>query len=600
VWFWLRLLLAGSILFGSVSSYAQWVTQRMTLTNGWNAVYLHVDASHTDIPGVLAQDPASPILEVWQWRPAPSQQFIQDPQSPADSGSQWLSWTRVNPDISTLQRLVGNAAYLVRVPTNLPSYTWEVRGKALAPIYQWTSTGLNLLGFPTPVSNPPSFEQFLTPNPALRAQAEVYQYRGGDLDSDNPSEVLALRTTPVRRGQAFWIRSGSHFNNYFGPFEIVCGAQGVDFGESSSVQSVRLRNLTSAPLTVSIRLVASESAPAGQPAIQGTPALVLRGALRTNDFTYGTIPLGGAASHSWILAPQGSQGSEVEVAIGLNRLAMTGERGGIFAGILRLTDSLGLSQVEVPVTATKASEAGLWVGRAVVSEVGSYLKTYARDAGGQPVLSSNGTYIVTQTNTSLGQVSRVFPLQLLVHNPEGTGSATLLQQVYCGLDAATNTIVATSEAALDRRFLDTARRLSSAHLPWTEANQGWAFNGNLETHTLLTAIVTLDYADQASNPFLHSYHPDHDNRDASFQAILPQGAESYSVRREITLALRSAGTDFASLTQDGRMLQGDYAEVITVLGLARSGNGPDTRRFEVRGTFVLNRLLPVSSLTRNP
>ena len=488
----------------------------------------------------------------------------------------------------------------MRVPNDLPTYTWEIRGKALAPIYQWTSTGLNLLGFPTPVSNPPSFEQFLAPNPSLRAEGEIYFYRGGDLDSDNPSEVLTLRTTPVRRGQAFWMRSGTLFNNYFGPFEVVCSAQGVNFGENSSVQSVRLRNLTSTALTVTVQLVPSETAPAGQSAIQGTPALVLRGALRTNDFTYATIPLGGAAYHSWTLAPQGQQGSEVEIAIGLNRSQMTGEHGGVFAGILRLTDSLGHSQVEVPVTATKASEAGLWVGRAVVSEVGSYLKTYARDAAGQPVLSSNGTYIVTQTNTSLGRVSRVFPLQLLVHNPEGTGSALLLQRVYCGLDAATNTIVATSEAALDGRFLDRARRLSTAHLPWSESNPGWAFNGNFNTPASITATVTLDYNDQGSNPFLHTYHPDHDNRDASFQTTLPQGAESYSVRREITLVPGPTGTDFASLTEAGRILQGDYTEVITVLGLNRSGSGPDTRRFEVRGAFVLNRLLAVPTLTRIP
>jgi hypothetical protein len=225
---------------------------------------------------------------------------------------------------------------------------------------------------------------------------------------------------------------------------------------------------------------------------------------------------------------------------------------------------------------------------------------YSRDAAGQPVLSSNGTYVVTQTNTSMGRVSRVFPLQLLVHNPEGTGSALLLQRVYCGLDATTNTIVATHEAALDSRFLDRARRLSAAHLPWSETNPGWTFNGNFETDPTLTATVTLDYNDQGSNPFLHTYHPDHDNRDATFQTILPQGAESYSLRREITLSLRAPGTDFASLTEAGRVLQGEYTEVITVLGLVRGSKGPDTRRFEVRGAFVLNRLLAVPTLTRIP
>ena len=32
----------------------------------------------------------------------------------------------------------------------------------------------------------------------------------------------------------------------------------------------------------------------------------------------------------------------------------------------------------------------------------------------------------------------------------------------------------------------------------------------------MATTVTLSYNDQASNPFLHTYHPDHDNLDATF------------------------------------------------------------------------------------
>lgn len=589
------------LVFTCFSCPAQWLTQSIPLTNGWNAVYLHVDASHTNIQGLLDADPANPILEVWQWRPAPSTlQFIQNPQSPVDNGSQWAVWTRVSPDTATLQRLVGNTAYLVRLSQDTTAYTWSIRGKVVAPVYSWTSTGLNFLGFPTPASQPPTFEQFLSPAPHLRQQAEIFHYPGGDLGTNNPARVFTLRNAWVRRGQAFWVRSGTSYNHYFGPFETVSGANGIDFGENSSVRSLRLRNLTAAILEIRLQLVASEDSPAGQPLVRQNPPLILRGSLRTNDFTYDSIPLGIGHTHSLTLAPQSQPGSEVELVVGLNRSEIAGAPGDVCAGILRVTDTLGYSQVDLPVTAVIASTAGLWVGRALVGEVGSYLKAYARDEANQPIISSNGAYIVTSTNTGLGRVARPFPLQLIVHSPEGAGSARLLQRAYYGLDAASNVVVSTKESALNSHLLDRARRLSTSHLPWSEANPGWAFNGNLGQNAVLTATVDLAYDDQASNPFLHTYHPDHDNRDATFEKALPQGAESYSVRRQITLGVRAPGTDFASLTTAGRAIQGDYHETISVSGLVRDGGTPDERHFEVRGAFVLNRLLAVPVLTTLP
>jgi hypothetical protein len=62
----------------------------------------------------------------------------------------------------------------------------------------------------------------------------------------------------------------------------------------------------------------------------------------------------------------------------------------------------------------------------------------------------------------------------------------------------------------------------------------------------LSFTVPLDYRDP-SNPFVHIYHPDHDNKDERFTpTLLPAGRESPNINRTITLtftATNPAGFD---------------------------------------------------------
>ena len=156
----IRLLpLAILLLACAPAARAQWLTQSFDLKAGWNAVFLHVDAAYDTLDGLVGGDGANPILEVWRWNPPSTTQFSDSPQSP-NASSEWTSWVR-NQTGASLQRLVGDAAYLVRVPTNVPSYTWKLKSKPVAPRHEWTVTGLNFLGFPTVTNTPPKFDAFL-------------------------------------------------------------------------------------------------------------------------------------------------------------------------------------------------------------------------------------------------------------------------------------------------------------------------------------------------------------------------------------------------------------------------------------------------------
>src|SRR5262245_29661008 len=60
---------------------AQWITQTNQLRAGWNAVYLHVDASHATLDQLVGSDLGNPIQEIWYWLPAlPTGQFVESPQ----------------------------------------------------------------------------------------------------------------------------------------------------------------------------------------------------------------------------------------------------------------------------------------------------------------------------------------------------------------------------------------------------------------------------------------------------------------------------------------------------------------------------------------
>src|SRR5690606_7533624 len=136
-------------------------------------------------------------------------------------------------------------------------------------------------------------------------------------------------------------------------------------------------------------------------------------------------------------------------------------------------------------SARVGSFAGLWVGDITVDRVASM----APDA------------------TGTGAVGRPFPLRVLLH-VDDEGQARLLSQVYLGRLTASPTQVgiATLESALLASAKAEATRIVAAHLPLNTALA--AGSGSVGLDTTLVRTVVLPF-DDATNPFVHQYHPDH-------------------------------------------------------------------------------------------
>lgn len=604
----LTLLLGVLGLLTAAPARAQWTTQSLTLKPGWNAVYLFVDAGHVTLDASVGADGANPISEVWLWQPvvAPGR-FITSPASPLPANNDWAVWARAGVVATrSLFNLLPNAAYLVR-NASAANYTWNVVGKPVVPRYSWTAQGVNFIGFSTPPVNPPVVDTFFSPAPVLQNQAQIFYYPGNEAAGAPPNtrELFTKFSTPVTRGQAFWIRATDFYNNYFGPVEVVAqSSTGVRFGETLGQYSLRLRNLTAATLTVTNTLLASTAAPAGQPAHVGLVPLLLRGVLNQTNLTYAHSDF--TTPRVVTLAPQGQPGSDIELILGLNRQVINtapGAVGDLYAGIFRITDSLGYSQIDLPVSAVRTSPAGLWVGNANVTHVRHYLKSYQLGPDNQPLVAAvttNGApYVVTNVNSAFGTTSRAFPLRLIYHVDTNT-TVRLLQRVFSGLDPQTNSILATKESLLNPAALASARRISAAHLPWSAANAGWLATGGFAQGQSLTNVVTLDHNDHAANPFLHTYHPDHDNLNATFNALQAVGAESYNVERRLVLTFTAPPADFTTLTEGSSRMVGAYQEDITFQGRARVVGGAgtnDTRTISTAGEFSIQRVSTVPKLT---
>jgi len=598
------------ISISSQYAYGQWKTQSITLLPGWNGVYLHVDPSHQNIGDLDGLDPN--ITDIWLWKPKlNSDQFIQNPDIPTDTKSRWVRWNKDLGPSSALQRLVGNAAYLVKYGLKAEDGTWapavnakwDIKGIPAPPNYSWTSTGFNFFGLAGNPDKGASFEKFF-PARILNGEspAEFYTYRGEELSDDgnkkNPAQVVAKRNTPVVRGEAFWMRVGDSFNSYFGSFDLVLQeTKGAHFGETKEQYRILIRNRVEEALSVTMALKNTEEAPSGQPEIKNGIKVLVKGEPSLTDLTYGYKRLEEGPS-VWTLSPAKSgsvgAGSSQEIIIGIDRHNMDGEPGDLFGGILEFTDSLGLIKYEIPVSALIPANSGLWVGSARVGFVRHDITFFRKKNEKEVETDEDGKAISEGNNDTYGAVGENYPLRFIFHrhnsvNEEDNPKTMLYQRLFFGLrkgaELATDFIITNDERALDKKSMDSARRVASANLPWSKANAGWECSGDFDLGKETTVKVNLPYNDRVSNPFIHAYHPDHDNLDAKFKGELNQGYESWGINREMTFRVDEPNDDFNGLVSVGRKITGEFHEKVELTGV-----GVEKKAYHAKGIFELNRI----------
>lgn len=537
------------------AAQAQWYTKTYELKKGWNAVWLSGDASYGTMEEIFPA--SSGVLEVWRWNPNPDKvQFTQSPSTATVQSDEWTIWKRGGSE-TLLKKMVGNSAYLINCET---VNSLAIKQKSIPPEATWLRSGANFIGFPVKKGNTTFssyFSRMLTGDLVqplgLLPTAKVFSYVGGDLGSSNPARLPL--TDSIEPNKPYWFDSQT-VNDFYGPlaFETPFN-NGIAFGRTIDSVSLGVTNRTNSAQTLTFTLEDSEQAPISQTPIV-TPAPLLR-----TDSSGASVS---ASSFSQVVSGSG----RATVQFGINRTGMVD--GKVYASTLVITDAAGFMEVRIPVTAQAATPGGLWQCEVAVSSVSSTTAAAAR------------------STTKSHAAAQPFPLSFLLH-VDSAGKARFLRQAFVGrLAASGNPVGITvierliqSAAASDAKPLRFFAPIMPRRSPVVEA-AGSAIAGSQVNWALVHA-----YNDPA-NPFVHAFHPDHDNMDAKFSTPFAAGVESYTVTRNCTLDFTSTPPDGSSIPGWGTtVLGGIYTEVMS---------GINKTPITLGGMFMMRRISEISTI----
>jgi len=599
-----------SVIVFTSPAFGQWKTQKVTLQPGWNAVFLEVQPQPDESDAVFE---GIPVESVWAWnRRFSSVQFIKDADTLMPEQPEWLHFFPPESKKSFLTNLFivqGGHSYLIKLG-GTESVSWSVTGKAVASSGDWVADSFNLKGFYVDPTSPPTFKKYFAPSPAHAGQS-VYKLSA----SGQWVKIAALDTEKINKGEAYWVYcKGS--STYPGPISITTDqGGGLDFGRVLTEQTLRIRNETSSSTQITLGRKASESPPdASLPPLAGGVPLSYWDSnviIHTDNSgkkwveIIGWVELTGTVK--FIVQPAG----ELALRLAVRRpdMASSNDPGALYQNLLEVTDSKGV-RISLPVVArgmksksyamqnpgsssiSKADEssvnprAGLWVGMATIDKV-SYAASDSDKVTPQPTSSEFQIRIIFHVDDSgkvrmLQQVTLVRKEGTMKPDPDDPTKWIVDQPGKLVLLTRDELIPQFSGAAIRDGKL-VGRRISSSAFGFFDPVK--KMTGSFDN--VLSGNNTLGY-NHPLNPFKHKYHPDHDNLDYDFKDLLPEGKESYTIVRIITLTFTPDDPEGLKLSGWGdTQVGGIYKEDIT---------GLHKEVLHVAGTFRLHHVSRVPVL----
>ena len=448
------------------------IEQTVTLSNGWNAVYVSV-APQISADELFADWP------VWSVSAYNAQAYLSTSSTAGGKTGEsvvnapyWI-WSREAGQASSLKALAADTV-LCCYSTNSVPFTAVLRGVPAAPRIAWhasqsgDSATLNAIG--VRLNGSVKLSDWLAGGPAKPA-AQVY--RIGGTKEDSPSFASPgggfnnYKPVYISDGAVVFV-PGEEVSDWSGPLYIMPRA-GIDFGSEGMVDEMSVRNDGASEKTVTISYINS---------VDGTvrPDLLYRESYGESAPT-GWLPLTNALTRVI------STGETWYVSLALDRTKLAGTEAAI-GGVLRIEETGGTHALAwLPVAArdvkpVSAWPQGLWVANLTLSKV-SFYKTDANRTDGVPA-------------------GGLMKLKVFVR-VDADGTAHLMQRVTVN-----------------------GTRLSSAALPVdlpdTPAKSG--------TFGATDFPLVFDYvigAKSPSNPFRHALHPLFDNKQMDFKTPAPDG-----------------------------------------------------------------------------
>lgn len=521
-------------------------------------------------------------------------EFDLDPRDPFPRSADWQYWFAAEAGVSTFTKLLAGESYEIFVATNADPAVLEIKGRPVLNPARWLPGEANLVGLPVSSNTPISFTDFFSFSSDFvmsPATATVFRVSG-------PNNTLQRVWTPATerpgRGEAFWIVAGPNARQYNGPIQVRTETPSrlLDFGPSISPRTLVIQNLTTNSRSIQIRQQASAAPPAlpGIPGLLGPVPLLYKDAL--TDQSYQPFP----EIFETNLAPR----ARLDLSLAPDPQALTnGTPNSAWQSLLRITDAHNAKFTPATVdllvgvscdgrVANPADVRGLWIGQVTVTDV----ERAATRLGVVNAWAADGPVPVSQP----------FVFRVIVH-VDALGTVRLLQRALLAwrleetdperlAEPPTNAVLEilsdeSAAAAYSVQYPDAKIvRISSPNFPLmspVSAATGSVFGASMDFD------VTIPFDDPV-NPFLHRYHPQHDNLryDNGVATNVPEGVESYTISR--ALQFRFSPIDpvlGVTNRQWGIAEQGGMYEE-TVNGLNKT--------IRTRGTFRLQRVSSVDEV----
>jgi len=557
------------------TGYGQYAVQTITMTKGWNAVYLQVEPEDARCEVVFADWPVASV-SLYNMARAVAQ-YTESPDEPLNSADEFLTWTPGLPaGANSLNTVIAGQAYLVFATAGC---TRGISGRPAVPRIDWVpgTNACNLVGFRQ--SATVTFGSYLAGSGFDLSKLSVYAVNGTNSVKPTLLQVggfSGLNTAAMTQGKAYFIVCDK-VSAFSGPIKVSpAGTGGIFFPTNSSYQILRLKNEHGAPLAVTLSVQNSAAAPSGD--VPALPTLLA--------FDY----LDGWQNMTTGVQKTLAAGEEWTLPLAVDRTGMVA--GQAYGGVLICTDAAG-GRVEIPLEAEYGLPdtthalwpAGLWVGNASLDRVSQVL--------------TNGTAV---DGVKAGGVMEI---RLILHVGADKRCRLLQRVIIAGSEDTNgtwNAALYVDEAKVppglkSARISSVAFGLKNNGITWDEAYYGdqSGFGKNLRfTYTLA--------ADDPVNPFRHPYHPDHDGLDAKFKTMLPFGdnptnyigaikPELFSISNTVTLAWTNtpAPGSGSALWNPSEKVTGDVT--FQVDGLRQTGT------IRMKGFFELKRISQVGALS---
>lgn len=648
------------------AAWAQWMTQTIHLRPGWNAVFLEVDPSPNDSDIVFS---GVPVKSVWMWNKRfQSIQYIQDPQVLMPKQPEWLCYFppfSTESALTNLHVIWGGRSYLINLDGD-QEMDWNVTGIPRIRKQEWMINSYNLAGFYIDPAAPPTFQDYFAPEPALAGQ-DFYE-----LSEQGKWEKIASPDTQVMEaGKSYWMYCLGQCE-YQGPLSVKYGGGRIlDFADKLSEKQLFFVNETDTDTTITITHLVSEPPPdPGSPPLAG-PVLysyykivpskrIFRWVNLPEPFKLG-IPADGK-SH---------------LRLGIRRVEMSETwppqtPDDLYQGILEVTDGLG-SRIFVPVasggiympykTMSKPqgsklyqeavnSYAGLWIGSVTINGVSrpgkQNTEPTASDFTFRLLIHYDGEksrllqeaymmYKEEEVECTSPSQSIAFPEKIrdeegrlvdVIYPDDKTEkgeSDKILQEPEvcysyepCLFSYQDNIPDSENFVGIELRDgVPVPRRVSSVAFGFCEED---AKNGiesiegqHIGDYPGILKFPALVPMDDPVNPFLHRFHPDHNNLDPLGNELVTRGdpywmdypddpesipiwtIESYGIKRIITLE----STDIyppGEATPKYTWGQGEFGTTLLGGVYTEQISGLTKETITVKGEYLLRKCSNVSVL----